>query len=72
MASRIQDFNDTKFKAVNNNSTIQYNSTDNNFKNDSVDQFLEVIELPEDFVEFIANNIDLNNFTNNSIDGGLF
>jgi len=72
MTSRIQDFNDAKFEATEDRSTIQYNSTDDKFDNNSPDEFLAFIPLSDTFLEFMSNNINLNNFTNKTIDGGTF
>ena len=72
MALRIQEFNDTKFTPTENRSTLQYNSTDDKFDNKSPDEFLAFVPISNTFAEFVANNIDLNNFTNKTIDGGTF
>jgi len=72
MATRIQDFNDTKFTSTENRSTIQYNSTDDKFDNNSPDEFLSFVPISSTFAEFVINNVDLNNFTNKTIDGGTF
>lgn len=72
MATRIQDFKDARFEATENRSTVQYNSTDDKFDNKSPDEFLASIPISNTFSQFVINNIDLNNFTNKTIDGGTF
>ena len=72
MATRSQDFNDTKFTPTENRSTLQYNSTDDKFDNKDPDEFLAFVPISNTFAEFVFNNIDLNNFTNKTIDGGTF
>jgi len=72
MSLRIQDFDDAKFESTQNLSLIRYNNTDQRFENPSPDDYLETTTLPQEFVDFVSLSINLNNFTNKTIDGGTF
>jgi len=76
MPIRFRDLSDSDFDPLNaskNKNVIKYNHTTGKFDTVSADSVLSSSEnLPEDFVDVVESEVDVNNVTFTGIDGGSF
>jgi hypothetical protein len=79
MPTRLRDSSDVDFpslKATKNNHVIRYNSSIDSFDLVSIDSITGVAsgdgDFPDNFVDILEKEVDPNNMTFSSIDGGSF
>lgn len=78
MPTRFRDLNDTDFNPLNqskNKNVIRYNHSTGKFDMIDADIVLSKASetpLPDDFVDTVESEIDVNNITFTGIDGGVF
>jgi hypothetical protein len=79
MPTRLRDSSDADFpslKDTKNNHVIRYNSSNDSFDMVSIDSILSVAsedgDLPDNFIDLLETEVDPNNMTFLSIDGGTF
>ena len=79
MPKRLRDSSYADFpslKATKNNHVIRYNSSNDSFDMVSIDSILSVAsedgDLPDNFIDLLETEVDPNNMTFLSIDGGTF
>lgn len=79
MPTRLRDSSDVDFpslKATKNNHVIRYNSSIDSFDLVSIDSITGIVsedgDFPDNFVDILEKEVDPNNMTSSSIDGGSF
>jgi hypothetical protein len=76
MPTRLRDLNDTDFDPLNqskNKNVMRYNHSTGKFDVIPADDvLLTATEPPQDFIEVVESEIDVNNITFTGIDGGSF
>ena len=78
MPTRLRDLNDTDFDPLNqskNKNVMRYNHSTGKFDVIDADIVLSKSSetpLPDDFVDTVESEIDVNNITFTGIDGGVF
>jgi|LakMenEpi03Aug12_release.lakeMendotaPanAssembly.Ray.scaffolds.fasta_scaffold461143_4 hypothetical protein len=76
MPTRLRDLNDTDFDPLNqskNKNVMRYNHSTGKFDVIPADDvLLTATELPQDFIDVVESEIDVNNITFTGIDGGSF
>ena len=77
MPRRFRDLNDTDFDPLNqskNRNVVRYNHSIGRFDVIDADSVLSIASttVPQDFVEAVQNEIDVNNITFTGLDGGVF
>ena len=76
MPTRLRDLNDTDFDPLNqskNKNVMRYNHSTGKFDVIPADDVLSTsIEPPQDFIDVVESEIDVNNITFTGIDGGSF
>ena len=77
MPRRFRDLNDTDFDPLNqskNRNVVRYNHSIGRFDVIDADSVLLIASttVPQDFVDVVQSEIDVNNITFTGIDGGVF
>ena len=77
MPTRLRDLNDTDFDPLDqskNKNVIRYNHSTGKFDVINADSVLSIAStaIPQDFVDVVQDEIDVNNITFTGIDGGSF
>lgn len=76
MSLRIQDFSDANFGSVSGRpfkGVIRYNHSLGKFELYYIDTILGIVtDTPTTFSEVLSGELNINNITNNVIDGGVF
>ena len=77
MPRRFRDLNDTDFDPLNqskNRNVVRYNHSIGRFDVIDADSVLSIASttVPQDFVDVVQSEIDVNNITFTGIDGGVF
>lgn len=77
MPTRLRDLNDTDFDPLDqskNKNVIRYNHSTGKFDVIDADSVLSIAStaIPQDFVDVVQDEIDVNNITFTGIDGGVF
>ena len=77
MPRRFRDLNDTDFDPLNqskNRNVVRYNHSIGRFDVIDADSVLSIASttVPQDFVDVVQSEIDVNNITFTGIDGGSF
>jgi hypothetical protein len=77
MPTRLRDLNDTDFDPLNaskNKNVIRYNHSSGKFDVIDADSVLSIAStaVPQDFIQVVESEIDVNNITFTGIDGGVF
>jgi hypothetical protein len=77
MPTRLRDLNDTDFDPLDqskNKNVIRYNHSTGKFDVINADSVLSIAStaMPQDFVDVVQDEIDVNNITFTGIDGGVF
>ena len=77
MPRRFRDLNDTAFDPLNqskNRNVVRYNHSIGRFDVIDADSVLSIASttVPQDFVDVVQSEIDVNNITFTGIDGGVF
>ena len=76
MPTRLRDLNDADFDPLNqskNKNVMRYNHSTGKFDVISADDILSTAtEPPQDFIDVVESEIDINNITFTGIDGGVF
>ena len=76
MPTRLRDLNDTDFDPLNqskNKNVMRYNHSTGKFDVIPADDvLLTATEPPQDFIDVVESEIDVNNITFTGIDGGSF
>jgi len=76
MPTRLRDLNDTDFDPLNeskNKNVMRYNHSTGKFDVIPADDVLSTsTEPPQDFIDVVESEIDVNNITFTGIDGGSF
>ena len=77
MPRRFRDLNDTAFDPLNqskNRNVVRYNHSIGKFDVISADSVLSIAStsVPQDFVDTVQSEIDVNNITFTGIDAGVF
>jgi hypothetical protein len=76
MPIRLRDLNDTDFGTLNqskNKNVMRYNHSKGKFDVIPADDVLSIAtEPPQDFIDVVESEIDVNNITFTGIDGGVF
>jgi hypothetical protein len=79
MPTRLRDSSDVDFpslKATKNNHVIRYNSSIDSFDLVSIDSITGIVsedgDFPDNFVDILEKEVDLNNMSYSKLDGGSF
>ena len=77
MPTRLRDLNDTDFDPLDqskNKNVIRYNHSSGKFDVINADSVLSIAStaIPQDFVDVVQSEINVNNITFTGIDGGSF
>lgn len=79
MPNRLRDFSDFDVGDLNNSKdryVIRYNASESKYELTSSDNILSGaaadVDLPNDFMNIVSNEVDVNNIAITSFDGGQF